>query len=88
MQFDQRPFGEADGLLQGLDLVDDLVGRADGLGGAPGCETGIGRTHVVGLALEIFLVAMDALKTGVVPFEVVVLGRGELIIGFPSLNIG
>ena len=71
---------QADGLLQRLDLVDDLVGGADGLGGAAGRKARIGHTDVGGLALEVFLVAGDALEARVVPFEVVVLGRSELVV--------
>ena len=67
---------KADGPLQRSDPLDDLVRRTDGLGCAPGSETGIRGTDVGSLACQVFLVAVDAFIARVVPFEVVVLGRG------------
>src|SRR5882672_1423396 len=71
---------EADRALQRSDLLDDLVGSPDRLGGAARREARVGHTDVGGLALEILLVAGNARVARVVPLEVVVLGREELVV--------
>src|SRR5262245_6426966 len=70
---------ETDRVLQRSDLLDDLVGGADRLGGAARREACVGHTDVGGLALEVLLVAGNARVARVVPLEIVVLRREELI---------
>ena len=66
-------------MLQRADLLDDLVGSADRLDGAARLEARIGDTNIGGLALEVLLVTGNARVARVVPLEVVVLGREQLI---------
>src|SRR5262249_4342568 len=79
---------QADGLLQRGDLGDDLVRGADGLGLAAGGKARIGDTDIGGLAFEVFLVAGDARKAGVVPFKVVMLRRLQLVVEVPPAFFG
>ena len=77
---------ETEGPLRRFDLVDDLVRGADGLDLATDLKGRIGHTDVGGLSLEVLFVAVYALVTRVVPFEVVVLSRSELVLeGLPPL---
>ena len=71
---------EAGRLLEGLDLVDDLVGCSDGLGVTCRGEVLVGHPGVGGLADEVLLVALDPFEPGVVPLEVVVLGGDVLLV--------
>src|SRR5580765_6840111 len=48
---------QADCVLQRSDLLDDLIGSSDRLGGAARRQARVGHTDVGGLALEVFLVA-------------------------------
>ena len=77
---------EADGPLHGVNFVDNLLGRPDGLGGTARGEARIGHANIGGLAFQVLLIAGDTRKAGVIPFEVVMLGRGELVVEvFPAL---
>jgi hypothetical protein len=71
---------QAERLLQSLDPSYDLVRGADGLCPAPRFEAGVRCPDIGGLPLQVFFVAVDPLEARVVPFEVVVLGRGELVV--------
>ena len=71
---------QADALLQGLDPIDDIIRGSYGLRGAARGKASVRRTYVGVLAYKVFLIAMDALVARVVPFEVVVLGCGELVV--------
>src|SRR6267143_1997541 len=76
---------QAEGVLQRSDLLDDLVGSPDRLGGAACREARVGHTDVGGLTLEVFLVAGNACVARVVPLEIVMLRREELVSEvFPS----
>src|SRR5215510_4602605 len=77
---------QADRVLQRPDLLDDLVGSPDRLGRAACREARVGDSDVGGLALEVLLVAGNARVARVVPLEVVMLGREELVVEVrPSL---
>ena len=47
---------EADGPLHGVNFVDNLLGRPDGLGGTARGEARIGHANIGGLAFQVLLI--------------------------------
>ena len=68
-----------DGLLHRLDLLDDLLRCADGLGRATCGEPSLCRAYVRSLSRQVFFVASYAFVAGVVPIKVVMLGCDALV---------